>query len=85
MTADAPDFIDPPGDCAWRQWPGIFAHSGYAPLPPSELDDRQLPGRLWELLYAAAARRFFFRFTDHLSDREFYTLLWERWLDEPRC
>ena len=52
-------------------------------LPPSELDDRQLPGRLWEWLYAAAARRFFFCSTDHLSDRELYTLLWEKWLDEP--
>jgi hypothetical protein len=51
-------------------------------LPPGELDDRQLPGRLWELLYAAAARRFFFCHTDHLSDRAFYTLFWEQWLDE---
>jgi hypothetical protein len=42
-----------------------------------------LSGRLWELLYATAARRFFFCFTNHLSDREFYTLLWEQWLDEP--
>ena len=60
----------------------IFARYGYAPLPPSELDERQLAGRLWEWLYAAAARRFFFCSTDHLSDRELYTLLWERWLDE---
>ena len=37
----------------------IFARYGYAPLPPSELDNQQLAGRLWELLYAAAARRFF--------------------------
>ena len=52
-------------------------------MPPSELDDWQLPGRLWKWLYAAAARRFFFCSTDHLSDRELYTLLWEKWLDEP--
>src|ERR1035441_2608996 len=83
MATDIPDFIDPAEDCPWRSPREILARYGYAPLPPSELDDRQLPGRLWEWLYAAAARRFFFFSTDHLSDREFYTLLWERWLDEP--
>lgn len=62
---------------------GILARYGYSPLPPDELDDRQLPGRLWELFYAAAARRFFFSHSNHLSDREVYSLLWERWLDEP--
>jgi hypothetical protein len=83
MLSDTPEFIDPAEDCPWRSPREIFARYGYAPLPPSELDDRQLPGRLWELLYAAAARRFFFCSTDHLSDRDFYTLLWEQWLDEP--
>ena len=83
MATDIPDFIDPAEDCPWRSPREIFARHGYAPLPPSELDERQLHGRLWEWLYAAAARRFFFWSTDHLSDRELYTLLWERWLDEP--
>ena len=79
----SPDFVDPAEDCPWRSPREIFARYGYAPFAPSELDDRQLPGRLWEWLYAAAARRFFFCSTDHLSDRELYTLLWEKWLDEP--
>jgi hypothetical protein len=83
MATDIPDFVDPAEDCPWRSRREIFAQYGYAPLPPSELDDRQLPGRLWEWLYAAAARRFFICSTDHLSDRELYTLLWEQWLDEP--
>src|SRR5580704_17534970 len=83
MTGKSPEFIDPAEDCPWRSPREILARHGYAPLPPSELDDRQLPGRLWELLYAAAARRFFFRSTDHLSERDFYTLVWEQWLDEP--
>jgi hypothetical protein len=83
MAADSPEFIDPAEDCPCRSRREIFAHSGYAPLSPSELDDRQLPGRLWEWLYAAAARRFFLCSTNHLSDRELYTLLWEQWLDEP--
>src|SRR6267143_394031 len=81
MLHDTPEFIDPAEDCPWRTRREIFARCGYAPLPPSELDDRQLSGRLWEWLYAAAAHRFFFFSTDHLSDREFYTLLWEEWLD----
>ena len=83
MATDTPDFVDPAEDCPWRSRRQIFARNGYAPVPPSELDDRQLPGRLWEWLYAAAAHRFFFCSTDHLSDREFYTLLWDKWLDEP--
>lgn len=82
MPDDPPPFYDPADhspSCTPRE---IFARSGYAPLPPSALDDRQLPGRLWKLLYAAAARRFFFCFSNHLSDRELYTLLHEQWLDE---
>jgi hypothetical protein len=83
MPDNAPEFCDPAEDCPWRSPREILARHGYSPLPPPELSDRQLPGRLWELLYAAAARRFFFYSTDHLSDPEFYTLLWEKWLDQP--
>src|SRR2546423_14640954 len=82
MPNDTPEFIDPAEDCPWLSRREIFARYGYAPLLPSELDDRQLPGRLWEWVYAAAARRFFICSTNHLSDRELYTLLCERWLDE---
>jgi hypothetical protein len=83
MAADTPEFIDPAEDCSWRSPREILARYAYSPLPPAELDDRQLPGRLWKLLYAAAARRFFFSLTDHLGDRELYTLLWGQWLDKP--
>lgn len=83
MPDDSPPVFDPAEDCPWRTPREILARHGYTPLPPSALDDRQLPGRIWELLYAAAARRFFFHATDHLSDRAFYELLWEQWLDEP--
>jgi hypothetical protein len=83
MPDDAPEIFDPAEDCGSCSPRAIFARQGYTPLPPKELNDRQLPGRLWELLYAAAARRFFFCFTNHLSDRAFYVLLWEQWLDEP--
>ncbi|MGO8678167.1 MAG: hypothetical protein ACLQVX_20175 [Limisphaerales bacterium] len=56
--------MDPAEGCPRRSPRDIFARYGYAPLPPNELDDRQLPGRLWELLYAAAACRLFFCATD---------------------
>lgn len=83
MADDTPPIFDPAEDCPSCSPREILGRLGYTPLPPAELNDRQLPGRLWELLYAAAARRFFFCHTDHLSDREFYALLWGRWLDQP--
>ncbi len=83
MSDGTPEFIDPVEDCPWRSPRKILARLGYTPLSPQELDDRQLSGRLWELLYAAATRRFFFCSSNHLSDRAFYQLLWEEWLDEP--
>lgn len=60
----------------------ILAREGYRPLPPGRISAGALTGRLWELLYALAARRFFFHFTDHLSDAELYRFL-DGWLDEP--
>ena len=83
MSKPAPEFFDPAEDCPQCSPRVIFNRLDYTPLPPAELDDRQLPGRLWEFCYAAAARRFFFCFTNHLSDCDFYTLLHEQWLDEP--
>ncbi|HYG34874.1 MAG TPA: hypothetical protein VEC99_08830 [Clostridia bacterium] len=83
MATDSHDFIDPVEDCPWRSRREIFASLGYTPVPPNELDDQQLRGRLWELVYAAAGRRFFFVNTNHLSDRELYMLLWTQWLDKP--
>ena len=83
MPSDTSEFFDPAEDCPRCTSREILSRHGYTALPPSELDDRQLPGRLWELLYAAATRRFYFCFTNHLSDRALYTLLWEQWLDEP--
>src|SRR6266851_1260911 len=78
-----PEVFDPAEDCPWCSPREILARSGYTPLPPGEMDDRQLPGRLWELLYAAAARRFYFCSTDHMDDRSLYMMLWEQWLDDP--
>lgn len=43
---DTPEFFDPAEDCPWRTPREILSQHGYQPLPPNELDDQQLPGRL---------------------------------------
>jgi hypothetical protein len=45
MPDDAPEVFDPAEDCPWRAPREILARHGYAPQPPTALDDRQLPGR----------------------------------------
>lgn len=58
----------------------MLAEHGYVPKPSKTVDDFELRGRLWELIYALAAKRIFFFATDHFSDREFYDWLEVNWL-----
>lgn len=82
MPGTPVDLIDPFDDCEWLPARELFRRLGFEPFPPSTLDDFQLRGRLWELIYALAGRRFYLHYTDHLSDRDLYAWLCDEWLPE---
>jgi len=50
--------------------------------PAGELDDEALAQKLWEVIRAMARRHWYLVHTDHLSDRELYTVLVEDILAE---
>jgi hypothetical protein len=56
--------------------------SGMQLPAPETLDDEQLTRKLGELIQRLALLRVFLDETDHLSDRELYTLLWSDMLRE---
>jgi hypothetical protein len=61
----------------------VLAESGVILPPPEELDDAQINAKLWELIQGLSLVGTFLHNTDHLSDRELYTELWNEELREP--
>ena len=61
------------------QW---LENAGQDVPPPDELDDTQLHTRLWEVINRMASLGAYLHNTNHLSDRELYTYLFEDGLRE---
>jgi hypothetical protein len=82
MSGPKPDFMDPFDDCPRLPARDLLRRLGYEPPSPDALDDFQLPGRLWEFIYAMAGRRLYLDHTNLLSDPELYIWLHDQWLEE---
>lgn len=61
----------------------LLARRGFHPACLEEMEEGDLAGRLWELLYALAGIQHFFCGSNHLSDRDFYRWLQGHWLAQP--
>lgn len=66
----------------WTQPFQVMIESSISLPSPAELDDSQLTAKLWEVINALALLRVYLYHTDHLSDRELYTELWNDSLRE---
>lgn len=60
----------------WSQPFQVLVDSGISLPPPVDLTDAELNAKLWEVINALALMGAYLEHTDHLSDRELYTLLW---------
>lgn len=72
---------------AWERAPVLPISQWFCPelslLHPDLLDDRQLRAHLWEVIELLFEKRIVLDFTDHLSDRQLYTLIYRDILPSP--
>ncbi len=69
-------------EAGWTVPMDQLLEGGFKIVPPDELDDEEIGGKLRELILAMSLRNMFVDSTDHLSDRELYTHLVEHSLRE---
>jgi len=69
--------IDAFEQAKWSQPFQVLVESGISLPPPGELADTELNPKLWEVINALALMGAYLEHTDHLNDRELYTLLWD--------
>jgi hypothetical protein len=72
------DFETAPQSCDFLQ----LEEMGVSLPAPADITDVELPGKLREIFEKLATVNTFFRCTNHYSDRELYTHLWEESLRE---
>lgn len=72
-------------DIESKSWTPLFdklVEMGMVLPPPETLSDDQLSAKLWEVIEALAFLGAYLEHTDHLSDRELYSQLWNEELRE---
>ncbi len=60
----------------------LLASDGVSLPEPADLDDSEITEKLWEVIHGIYNHRAVLTFTDHLSDRELYTKLFQEILHE---
>jgi hypothetical protein len=66
----------------WTKPFDLLVESGIALPSPGKIPDSHIEGKLWEVINALALVNVFLDRTDHLSDRELYSHLWNESLRE---
>lgn len=69
-------------EAPWIKHRTLLERAGVTLPAPDTLSDEDLSLKLWEVIEALAAMQHFLEETDHLSDRELYTLLLTDVLEE---
>ncbi len=72
---------------AWEKAPILPIYQWFTPelnLPsPDKLADEELHGVLWDTIHKLFDKRIVLDFTDHLTDRDLYCLIWRDILPSP--